>query len=79
MSFNTDEKRNFSFDFLCDKNCVCCENNGISCCEVEYCVNNEILFVRKKQSTICPHMLSFGLSFICTCKHRKEIFLKLGK
>ena len=61
----------------CDRNFECL-NGGSIHCEVENCVNKEVLFVKSSSTENCPYKLPYGYSNICTCPTRKEICNKYG-
>ena len=58
----------------CQKNFDCLSNEEHIYCEVEYCVNDKVHFIRCNSEEQCEYKVAFGNSFICTCPVRKEIY-----
>ena len=62
----------------CEKGFACIKKDFHVCCKVIDRVNNDVRFVEPTNNTLCKHRISFGDSFICCCKNRKEIFNQYG-
>lgn len=60
----------------CLKNFDCIKSDNPLLCKVEECLNKKVYFVKQKNHKYCPYKMSFGLSTICNCPTRKEIFNK---
>ena len=60
----------------CERNFECLSNGNNIYCEVEYCLNKEIYFVKCKYDKLCSYKEPFGSSFLCSCPTRKEIYNK---
>ena len=60
----------------CENKYACFLNNLKNCCKVDELINNEVLFIKCLKYKNCKSKISFGISFICTCPARKEIFIK---
>ena len=69
-----DQTTNCKYDFKC------LTQDGCPCCEVEFHVPKELLFVKIKNENIqCPYAMSYGYSYICSCPVRCEIYRKYKK
>ena len=60
----------------CEKKFQCLNNESNSLCKVVDSINQEVHFVKCLCKDICNYQMSYGLSNICTCPTRKEIFNK---
>ena len=64
----------------CERNHICLENQDAVLCNVDYCVNNKVLFVKNKGINFnCPYINNFGYSHFCTCPIRMLIYQALKK
>ena len=61
--------------------------NGFSClsgvtpdvCEVEGALGDKpLLFVKKSTSYFCPYAGRFGMSCVCSCPVRRELYKRYG-
>ena len=50
----------------CKLKFACLQNDLKSCCKVEECINNKVLFIKCLESKYCSYKMSFGNSFMCT-------------
>ncbi len=62
----------------CTKTFECLHGEKSNICEVERCVGDEVHFIKCKGTNSCNYVFSFGLSHICRCPIRKELFQKYG-
>jgi hypothetical protein len=58
----------------CDKGFQCLHGETEQLCEVEYCVQDKVCFVKCLNIKRCSYRIHFGHSFVCNCPVRKEIF-----
>ena len=58
------------------KNKFACLKDKNTCCEVDDCINDSILFVKSTYNASCPYQQLFGNEFICNCPVRKELYDK---
>ncbi len=63
----------------CQRNHVCLEYPDDVLCEVDYCVNNQVLFVKSKEVIGCTYLYSFGYSHFCSCPVRMLIYKETKK
>ncbi len=63
----------------CEKDFSCLRDKKHIFCKVEFCINDEVHFIKCLNEEYCTYKMSFGESFICNCPTRKEIFNKYGK
>ncbi|MBN2236203.1 MAG: hypothetical protein JW729_01510 [Bacteroidales bacterium] len=54
----------------CPHNYLCVSNPDFLKGEIEYVVNNTVLFVIPENGHYCPYLNHFGNSHFCTCKIR---------
>ena len=62
----------------CKKDFSCLNGQRKDLCEVESCINGEVLFIKCMNDEFCPYYGSFGNSIICYCPTRKELYNKYG-
>jgi len=58
----------------CKKDCGCVNDPERTCCKVISCVDKKIHFIKYASENYCGYKLSFGVSDICTCPARKELY-----
>jgi hypothetical protein len=58
----------------CQKHFDCLSNEEHVYCDVEYCVDGKVLFIRCIGEENCEYKVQFGDSCMCTCPVRKEIY-----
>lgn len=57
----------------CDINYACLKKESHSCCFIEKCINDELLFLTY-QNRKCNYFAKYGDSKFCMCPVRKEIY-----
>lgn len=60
----------------CKKGFSCLSGERKDLCKVEFCVNEEIHFLKCRYSSVCGYQVPFGYSSVCTCPVRKELYNK---
>ncbi|MDA3907056.1 MAG: hypothetical protein PF484_13370 [Bacteroidales bacterium] len=63
----------------CQRNHICLEDTSKVLCKTDYCVNNEVLFVKHEGFNGCPYLHSFGYSHFCSCPLRMQIDIESRK
>jgi hypothetical protein len=63
----------------CNSDHICLKHPEKVKCEVDYCVNNEVLFVKSDGTNACPYLHSFGYSHFCSCPLRMQIYIESKK
>jgi len=77
MSFDiSDEIKQLATD--CTKGFSCLEGIKENLCNVEYCVNEATLFIRRLNEKSCSYQVAFGKVFICNCPIRIELYNKFN-
>ena len=71
-------KESISQTTHCEKNFVCLHKAKHVYCKVESFVNDAAIFILCKDNKYCSYQDLFGVSFICKCPIRNEIFYKQG-
>lgn len=61
---------------LCAEKQLCLSGPKAVACPVQYMIEEVVLFVDKKNKKGCNYYLPYGLSGICMCPVRKELFKK---
>ena len=57
----------------CKKKFACLKDQS-TCCKVDDCINDSVLFVKSTYDAPCPYQQLFGNEFICNCPVRKELY-----
>jgi hypothetical protein len=64
----------------CPSNFKCLTANNCPGCEIESLISENYAFVKmKEKNRNCPYAIPFGLSFLCSCPTRCEIYRKHNK
>ena len=74
-----DKKNTEDFKLLapkCPRNYVCLKQANGVLCNINYCVNDKVLFVKPVDDSFCPYINAFGYSHFCTCTIRMQIYLE---
>ncbi len=58
---------------ISDFACINCKDHKV--CDVTRCVNDEVLFI-KKRTRFCRYHITFGGESVCVCPLRKQIYLE---
>lgn len=62
----------------CMKGLSCLTGLNEGLCQVDYCVDGKVHFIKCLDVKHCPYKASFGGGWICHCPTRKEIYNKHG-
>jgi hypothetical protein len=63
----------------CQSNYSCLSGTAPDVCKVEQAFGGGlVLFVKKDTSYFCPYSGRFGMSPVCSCPVRKEIYQRYG-
>ena len=60
----------------CKEAFSCLKGKATDFCEVDYCVDGKVHFVKRVGHYYCYYQLSFGEAYFCSCPTRKEIYNK---
>ena len=58
----------------CHKGLSCLHSEKSQLCEVDVCIQENVLFVNCLNKEPCNYRMRFGISYICNCPVRKEIY-----
>lgn len=61
---------------LCSLGHACLSNPKEFVCPPQYLIEETVLFVDKKETVTCNYLLPYGLSGVCMCPVRKELYKK---
>lgn len=58
----------------CEKRFSCLTEDRKDLCQVEYCVNESVHFIKYLKNDSCCYQQAFGAGHFCACPTRKELF-----
>ncbi len=62
----------------CVKSQKCLRDPKNTLCKSEYLLDNQVLFVKEKESHSCNKFLPYGLTGVCRCPVRTELYRRYG-